>query len=381
MKVGVYSMHIVDAVGMNVYHRNLINALVHLYPTLELQVLTTARRAARNQDSLYKDFNIPFVRKFFHESMLGPLFRSLMRRVNGIALRKLAPQFDIIHATDPCHIPMGRIHNLVTTVHDIIPIQLGLKETKASRTRAFEKSFHFILKNSQLIFAPSYSVLNDIVEYAPSARDRIRVTFEAAGPEFKPTAPHEKIFSKYGIPREAPFFLYVGSLNPRKNVLGLIEAFSLLPADIRKRFRLLLISGPREKIQEMAKRYSVQNYVHSWVGVTDEELASLYSQAFALTYVSLVEGFGLPILEAMQCGCPVITSNCSSMAEVAGDAAILVDPHDVESIRDGMLQLIEKPDLRKSLIQRGFQRAKEFSWERTAQETYEGYQVVVSGRV
>jgi alpha-1,3-rhamnosyl/mannosyltransferase len=381
MKVGVYSMHIVDAVGMNVYHRNLISALIHLYPTLELQVLTTARRAARTQDSLYKDFNIPFAPEFFHESMLGPLFRSLMRRVNGIAMRKLAPQFDLIHATDPCHIPMGRIHNLVTTIHDIIPIQLGLKETKASRIRAFEKSFQFILKNSRLILVPSYSVLKDIVDYAPSARGRIRVTLEAASPEFKPTIDDGKILSKYGIPREAPFFLYVGSLNPRKNVPTLIEAFSLLPTNIQKRFRLVLISGPHEKIQKMAKRYSIENQVHSLAEVTDEALVGFYSQAYALTYVSLVEGFGLPILEAMQCGCPVVTSNCSSMAEVAGDAAILVDPHDVESIRDGMLELIEKPDLRKSLIQKGFQRAKEFSWEKTAQETYKGYQAVVHGEI
>ena len=196
---------------------------------------------------------------------------------------------------------------------------------------------------------------------------RIRVTPLAASPEFRPVETRAT----------EPYFLYVGNLEPRKNLERLIEAFARMP---QKEHRLVIV-GNRwyhgGAAEQKARALGLNGRVKFLGYVPREDLPGLFSGATALVYPSLLEGFGLPIVEAMACGAPVITSNNSSMKEVAKDAAVLVDPRNVREMTDALVRVAEDEGLRKELSRRGLLRAKEFSWERTAELTREVYREVL----
>ncbi len=162
------------------------------------------------------------------------------------------------------------------------------------------------------------------------------------------------------------YFLFVGTIQPRKNLERVIIAFSRQPAD-----QQLVIVGSKgwssDPIYSLPKKLGIENRVKFLGYVAEKELPALYSQAIALIFPSLFEGFGLPILEAQACGCPVITSNISSMPEVAGKGAILVDPYDIGAIRDAMIRVKGKAE-REKLIKKGFDNVKRFSWEKCARQ-------------
>ena len=182
----------------------------------------------------------------------------------------------------------------------------------------------------------------------------------------------EDLKKKYGIKGE--YILFVGTLQPRKNIVRLIEAFSrvsrssLIPNTLS-----LIIVGKKgwlyEEILEAPKKFDVQGKVKFLDFVPDEDLPAFYKHAVCFVLPSLYEGFGLPILEAMKYGCPVITSNISSLPEAGGDAALYVDPLDVNDITKNLELIIKDSELRKKLIEKGYEQVKKFSWEKTAKET------------
>jgi glycosyltransferase involved in cell wall biosynthesis len=184
-----------------------------------------------------------------------------------------------------------------------------------------------------------------------------------------------------------PYLLYVGSERPRKNLLVLLRAFSLLRKQGRPfdSLTLLKIGSPgrsprfRKQTIKEASRLGIDRQIHFVDRMSDRELAGAYSNAVALVYPSLYEGFGLPIVEAMACGCPVVTSNVSSIPEIAGSAALLVDPNDAKGLAEALGSVILRQDLRASLRAKGLRRATEFSWDRTAEATFAVYQRIFSG--
>jgi glycosyltransferase involved in cell wall biosynthesis len=142
---------------------------------------------------------------------------------------------------------------------------------------------------------------------------------------------------------------------------------------------VLIANGAAIHIKQFREEYLRHPNIIHLTGIRNSDLAKLLSRALGLAFVSLNEGFGIPILEAMQCGCPVLTSNVSSMPEVAGDAALLVDPYSVDAIAEGLRTLASSQELRDNLRQKGLARAKEFSWNRCAIETHEGYEKTYRG--
>jgi glycosyltransferase involved in cell wall biosynthesis len=187
--------------------------------------------------------------------------------------------------------------------------------------------------------------------------------------------------ARYGIgPR---YLLYVGTLQPRKNLDRVVEGFARLAATPGMHSVQLVLAGKRGWLygtlfSQVARR-GLEGRV-LFPGYVDEtDLAALYSGALGYVYPSLYEGFGIPVLEAQACGVPVMTSNNSSLPEVAGDAALLVDPTDVDAISEAMLQLATDDALRATLIERGFANVKRFSWEKCARETLEVLESVVEG--
>jgi glycosyltransferase involved in cell wall biosynthesis len=213
---------------------------------------------------------------------------------------------------------------------------------------------------------PSEATRADLVRRFPALADRSRVVPLGVDPGFGARVP-AGVPAGYGL--EGPYVLAVGTLEPRKNLPRLIEAFASLPDSVRRRHRLALAGSPGWSLGETEALIDAHEEVTALGYVADEDLPALYAEARVFAYPSLAEGFGLPVLEAMAAGTAVLTSDRSSLPEVAGDAARLVDPGDVGSIRGGLLELLTDEDRREQLARRGRSRAAAFTWQRTASET------------
>lgn len=226
----------------------------------------------------------------------------------------------------------------------------------------------FLKKAKRLATVSEYSK-KDLVELYGTPADKIDVIYNASDERFHPLPQHEQeaVRAKYAGGKD--YFLYVGSVHPRKNLPRLLKAFDAFK-EKNAAPQVLLLAGRMawqtgevgEALQAMRHRDAVifLDYVPT------PELPKLMASAFAVTYVSLFEGFGMPILEAMCCDAPVICSNTSSMPEVAADAALLVDPYDIASIEAGMTRLFVEIGLRASLIEKGRRRRTHFSWDESA---------------
>jgi len=178
-----------------------------------------------------------------------------------------------------------------------------------------------------------------------------------------------------------PYFLFVGSLHPRKNLARLFKAFDIFCRQYDSSIRLL-VAGEKmwwtEPIRKAFEGMEHRSRVIFCGRLNSQELHRVTASALAITYVSYFEGFGIPIVEAFRCGVPVITANVTAMPEVAGNAALLVDPFDENAIANAMQQMSENPDLRKELVSRGFERAKLFSWDQAAQKLWQSMLKTIS---
>lgn len=385
MKIGFDAISITGFGGVVTYTQNLIFAFLKKIPEVEVHLFTAFGRSIRLKRIFGNPPRLKIQTCLLHPGMIGKHMAPLLVPINRFIWNRLASKLDMIHYTDPFRFPRVQFGNFVATIHDMVCYYDWLKPHQGSHRRVIAKTLKntpLIVKNARRIFVPTEFVKRDLLRYFPQAESRVQVIHEAANSIFRMISADWEQIRKYNLSPDTPFFLYVGGFVMRKNMTRLLEAYHSLPNSVREEFRLVCVGGGSK--EEMAIVHAKidelslwKNFIHLQ-GISDEDLVSLYNAAFATVYVSLSEGFGLPVLEAMQCGCPVITSNCSAMAEVAGDAALLVDPHSVESIRDGMLRLIDDPPLRSSLVEKGLKRAKHFSWEKTARETYQGYEAVLN---
>ena len=227
----------------------------------------------------------------------------------------------------------------------------------------------YSIKKAKKIITISNFSKNDIIKMYKVNPDKIAVVYPGIKENLGSNNSNldmKDLKDKYGI--ASSYILFVGTLQPRKNIVKLIEAFSKLEEKIE-----LVIVGKKgwqfDEILDAPKKYGVEGRVKFLDSVTDEELPNFYKNAVCFCLPSLYEGFGLPILEAMQYGCPVATSNISSLPEVGGDAAVYFDPEDSEDIAKSLKSLIQDPKLRDKLIKRGHEQVKKFSWEKAAKET------------
>jgi len=225
----------------------------------------------------------------------------------------------------------------------------------------------YSVQQAKVVITISESSKNDIIEKYGKKPDQVRVIY----PGIKSFSMKEKdwkdVVKAYNIPEN--YVLFVGTLQPRKNIQKLIEAVSLL----KKQDDLhVIVVGKKgwlyEEILSAPEKWGVAERVHFLDFVTDEDLPHLYKNAQCFVLPSLYEGFGLPVLEAMQYGCPVITSNVSSLPEAGGDAALYCDPNSAQDIADKIEQVITDKKLRESMIEKGYAQVKKFSWEKAARE-------------
>lgn len=284
-------------------------------------------------------------------------------------------RIDLLHVTYVAP-PLIRCP-VVVTVHDV-SYRL-FPEAFSPRDRAMLSIMVPVsMRNARQVITVSESSKRDILRFYRLPEDKIRVTYEAAGPQFtlaRGNPRHESAVSEYSHDRR--YILAVGNLQPRKNLKRLIEAYHRLVLAGAIECDLLLVGKPQWKAADLyqtIRMLGLEERVRFTGFVPDELLPALYRNADVFVYASLYEGFGLPILEAMACGTPVITSNVSAMPEVAGDAALLVDPRSVDQLAQAILAVVSRPDVAQSLRQRGLARAAQFTWSKTAEETLQVYQ-------
>jgi glycosyltransferase involved in cell wall biosynthesis len=213
--------------------------------------------------------------------------------------------------------------------------------------------------------------------------EKITVTYVGLDPLFHKVPEKSEIHElrrRYGL--KDRFILSVGQLHKRKNIPGLLQAYRQLAAHSPLNVQLVLAGGEGDgmaEVREAARLIGRDRVVFAGC-LPDEDLLRFYHAAECLVYPSFYEGFGLPVLEAMACGCPVITSNVSSLPEVAGKAAILIDPHRIETITGALVSLLSNPDLSQNLIQKGFEQARRFTWEAAARKTLAVFEKVKAAR-
>lgn len=270
---------------------------------------------------------------------------------------------------------------VVFTIHDLTFLTHPQFHVPANRNQCLLATLRAVAQGATVI-AVSEATAEEVGKWFALPDDRLRVVYEAASAAFAAfdgaalEAARRRLAERFGL--DGPFVLSVGTLEPRKNIARLIEAYGGLGPDLRARVPLVLVGGGGWK-RDAVFAADWPDFVRRLGAVSEEDLIALYNVASVVAYPSLVEGFGLPVVEAMACGTPVLTSNRSSLVEVAGDAALCVDPFDVRAIRRGLDDLLREPSRRDRYRQAGLERAAAFSWRRAAEEVAGIYGEIAGG--
>ena len=271
------------------------------------------------------------------------------------------------------------------TIYDLIPLLFPEFLLNEQIPQLFQQTLNSI-SGDDWVICISQGTKNDLCNYQKIDPARVFVTHLAADPTrfyfCEDVAKIALVRQKYKIP-DAPYLLSLSTLEPRKNIDHLIRGFAQLiqEQNIRDLY-LILVGTPGWKYDKILAEVSQQSFLKERIIFTgyvpEEDLAPLYSGALVFVYPSFYEGFGLPPLEAMQCGVPVITSNTSSLPEVMGDAGIMLDPKDKDGLCHSILELYRHPSRRETMSLKSLQQAKKFSWERCTQETIAAYRMALS---
>lgn len=315
--------------------------------------------------------------------------RAASRAAGQLSRLDLAPDpaaaCDLLHSTYlgfPPRRLTGRMAR-VLTVYDLIPI-VAPQFVRPSHSRDAQRIIDTMNPERDWAVCISEYAKQELCGYTSMDPDRVRVTPLAASAHFHPVRDAEQIADarlRYGIP-QGDYLLSIASLEPRKNLAHLIRSFSrACAAEFDLDLSLVLVGSKGWMYEEILSAASSDPLLGSRVVFTghipDSDLSTIYSGAAAFVYPSLHEGFGLPPLEAMQCGAPVITSNTTSLPEVVGDAAITVDPSDGDALCDAILRVLSDTQLRADLRRKGLARARDFSWARCAGQTVELYRTAI----
>lgn len=260
---------------------------------------------------------------------------------------------------------------IITTVHDLAGWDAYPNFNESIKyfllARYVMHVRHITIKKSKTLIADSSSVCN-----------QLRGLYSHAQIEHVPIAPDPIYGGNLMHKKSNPFFLALADLSPRKNIASVLQAFAHLPQNIKSKYLLHIVLStpfPLTSIKRNIRQLHIQHLVKLHIGISDRKLKMLYAQAIALVYPSLYEGFGLPILEAMQMGCPVITANRTATKEIAGKAALLINPNSIFDICSAM-QKMTSPKTQDFYKLRGLVRCKRFSWNLTARKTLSVYEKV-----
>jgi len=303
---------------------------------------------------------------------------TLLAHLTRFPQDRLFPRIDLFHATDHLLPRLSQVKT-VFTLHDLI-FRFYPEMHKPLNRWFLTLMMPRFLQAADAVVAVSECTKRDAVKTYGLDETKIKVIYEGVNPRFRRSSPDDTsaVRRKYGLPER--YVLSVGMIEPRKNLTSLLEAYVLLRNEDSQ--LKLVIVGKRGWLYEgffrRLRELGLEDEVIFPGFVADEDLPASYSAADLFAFPSLYEGFGLPVLEAMACGTPVICSNTSSLPEVAGDAALLVDPNSVEALTRAIIDVLENKELRDELRAKGPRQAAKFSWEATARETLAVYESVLA---
>ena len=309
----------------------------------------------------------------------GARFESLWWEQAGIVGACHREHIELLHCpyfAAPYFLPA----KTVVTVHDVIPLILPEYRSRPE-SRMYSGLVSFTVRRADAIITVSECSKQDIMRTLHIADDRIHVIGNAVDASFQPITDArllDAVRERYGIGPK--YILYFGGFDLRKNVQRVLQAYAALPEAVRSEYQLV-IAGRLHMLghplhpdpRPLARELGIEHQVVVTGQIREQDKAPLYSGALVFLFPSLYEGFGIPVLEAMACGAAVITSNRSACPEVAGDAALLVNPDEVDSISAAVLRLIHDSALREELRGRALARAALFSWQRVARQTLDVY--------
>jgi glycosyltransferase involved in cell wall biosynthesis len=358
--------------GIGTYIRNLLRQLARLDSDTEYILLT-------------RDTDLGIA------ATLAPNFRAVPERAGNYSIgeqlhipwvvhRERADVFHAPHYVLPAAVPSRS----VVTIHDCIHLMFPQYLRNRAAYLYARAAMWTAVRRSDRILTVSEASKRDILHFFNVRADKIVVAHNAIDDHFwmPPSEEQvERVRERYQLHHR--FVLYVGNIKPHKNLVRLIEAFSALRSGGLDDVKLLIIGDEISKLPALRRavhQYKLHKHVRFLGYVDDETLSILYRLAAVFVFPSLYEGFGLPPLEAMACGTPVVTSNLSSLPEVTGGAAILVDPYDVESIVDGIRRVLDDPALAAEMRLKGRVRARQFSWEESVRKTRQVYTEVGNPR-
>ena len=307
-----------------------------------------------------------------------PLLKKIARKLFLLPSKFFTPKYDLYW--QPNFIPLDNIRasKIVTTVHDF-SFYIHPEWHPQERLDYFNKYFFKNVKRSDWIITGSHFSKSEIVEYLKFPEEKITVIYHGVDKSLYKVY-DENVLSvtkdKLGLSND--FLLFVGSIEPRKNLLNLLKAYHLLSADTKDKYPLVLVGFKgwenSEVMQEIEKE---KDHVRYLGYLSDEELAHVYNLASLFIYPSLYEGFGIPPLEAMACGTAVISSNTASLPEACGDAAQYIDPNNYEDITKNINLLLNDATKMEDLVKKGLIHVKDFSWEKSAKEHKEVFDKVL----
>jgi glycosyltransferase involved in cell wall biosynthesis len=379
MKIGIDARFLTHPQpgGFKTYTENLITALAEVDP--ENEYVLYLDRTPNSETAIP---HAPNMKSRIVKGEWLPLLGMPVREQVGLARAAGHDRLDLLHCpalTAPLFPPCP----LVLTLHDAIWHEpLPRREVPITAKRQLMSWYYrhvpeWAARNAALVITVSEAAKTDIATQLSIPSEKVVVTHEAAGPPFRPerdTCQLDSVRAKFTLPPD--FVLAIGSADPRKNVVGLIDAYGQLPEELRRLHHLVIIWTHHALTNEIARRIEslgLMQYCHFLSGVSNGELVLLYNAARLFAFPSRREGFGLPLLEAMACGTPVVAANNSSIPEVVGDAAMMFDADNPEQMAHSMGCLLGDANKCQELAQRGLRQASKFSWVRCAEETVGAY--------
>ena len=365
MRVGIVALSLSNNKGsMRRYVKNLISSLNKIGKSKEIALITNKRLNFKNEQIQIKT-------------------KPNTKRIFQLAIPKVLKQYnlDVIHYPDSVPLNFKQKTPVVFTFHGIAPLILP---TRLSGVSPLKKGilhviWKYVSKKVDIGITVSHSEKKEIEEILNIDKSKLRVIYHGIDKnKFKPL-PKCKVKSflqkKYNITEE--YIFHLSNYQPKKNVLGILKALSLLD----KKPMLIIGGNPKGHLptfKRAVKKYKIEKYVVFLGYVPDEDIPYLYNGAEAFVFPSFHESFGFPILEAMACGTPVITSNVYSMPEIAGDAGVYVNPFNVSSIKEGIIKIVNDKNFANKKAKEGLRQSHKFSWDKCARLTFKIYEETIN---
>lgn len=347
--------------GIGLFTFEMLNIITKQHPEISFYFIFDRKPSA---DFIFGDNVQPVVLwpKTRHIYLFPFWYQIILKK----ALRRLNP--DVFVATDGMF-PLRSNINTLAVIHDL-NFEHYPETLPKNVLNYYLKYFPQFAKKATRIATVSEFSKNDIVNTYHIKEDKIDVVYNGANSKFQPISFEEKLKVKTTYTQQQNYFLFVGTLHPRKNILRLLMAFNQFKKVTKSKMKLVLAGKKMwwtTEINAFFEQMEVKSDVVFTGRLSEQELIKITAAAYAITYVPIFEGFGIPLVEAMQCGVPVITSNVTSMPEVVEDAGLLVNPFSEEEITQAMIRLAADENLRKELMLKSIQQATKFSWEKSAQ--------------